>query len=124
MTSEAMGDSKEAIAEYTTTLPLPTRLPVPVVGAAMYSADRDLTAAGLREMEAQYQPVVADWESGAIAWVAHKNHTPLLILRGVSDLVSGEKAEAQGNLQLFQDNTVRVMQDLVAALPKWLAVWR
>jgi adenosylhomocysteine nucleosidase len=122
--AEAMGDSKEAIAEYTTTLPLPTRLPVPVVGAAMYSADRDLTAAGLREMEAQYQPVVADWESGAIAWVAHKNNTPLLILRGVSDLVSGEKAEAQGNLQLFQDNTVRVMQDLVAALPKWLAVWR
>jgi nucleoside phosphorylase len=90
----------------------------------MYSADRDLTAAGLREMEAQYQPVVADWESGAIAWVAHKNNMPLLILRGVSDLVSGEKAEAQGNLQLFQDNTVRVMQDLVAALPKWLAVWR
>jgi hypothetical protein len=38
--------------------------------------------------------------------------------------VSGDKAEAQGNLQLFQDNTVRVMQDLVAALPKWLAVWR
>jgi adenosylhomocysteine nucleosidase len=122
--AEAMGDSKEAIADYSTTLTLPTRLPVPVVKAAMYSADRDLTAAGLREMEAQYQPVVADWESGAIAWVAHKNHTPLLILRGVSDLVSGEKAEAQGNLQLFQDNTVRVMQDLVAALPKWLAVWR
>jgi len=122
--AEAMGDSKEAIAEYTTALTLPTRLPVPAVKAAMYSADRDLTAAGLREMEAQYQPVVADWESGAIAWVAHKNNTPLLILRGVSDLVSGEKAEAQGNLQLFQDNTVRVMQDLVAALPKWLAVWR
>jgi adenosylhomocysteine nucleosidase len=122
--AEAMGDSQEAIAEYTTALTLPTRLPVPVVKAAMYSADRDLTAAGLREMEAQYQPVVADWESGAIAWVAHKNKTPLLILRGVSDLVSGDKAEAQGNLQLFQDNTVRVMQDLVAALPKWLAVWR
>ena len=122
--AEAMGDSKEAVAEYTTALTLPTRLPVPVVKAAMYSADRDLTAAGLREMEAQYQPVVADWESGAIAWVAHKNNTPLLILRGVSDLVSDEKAEAQGNLQLFEDNTVRVMQDLVAALPKWLAVWR
>jgi nucleoside phosphorylase len=75
-------------------------------------------------MEARYQPVVADWESGAIAWVAQKNHTPLLILRGVSDLVGPEKAEAQGNLQLFQDNTVRVMKDLVAALPKWLAVWR
>jgi nucleoside phosphorylase len=56
--------------------------------------------------------------------VAHRNGTPLLILRGVTDLVSAEKAEAQGNLPLFQENTVRVMQGLVAALPKWLAVWR
>ena len=90
----------------------------------MYSADRDLTAAGLREMDARYQPVVADWESGAIAWVAHKNGKPLLILRGVTDLVSPERAEAQGNLQLFQDNTTRVMQSLIAGLPAWLAVWR
>jgi len=90
----------------------------------MYSADRDLTAAGLRELDPRYRPVVVDWESGAIAWVAHKNGTPLLILRGVTDLVSPAKAEAEGNLQLFQDNTVRVMQNLVGNLPKWLAVWR
>jgi adenosylhomocysteine nucleosidase len=122
--AEAMGDSKEAIAEYSTSLKLPAQLPSPVVKAVMYSADRDLTAAGLREMEAEYHPVVVDWESGSIAWVAQKNNTPLLILRGVTDLVSRDKAEAQGNLQLFQDNTVRVIQDLVAALPKWIAVWR
>lgn len=41
---EAMGDSKQAIAGYSTSLPLPARLPVPVVKATMYSADRDLTA--------------------------------------------------------------------------------
>ncbi len=122
--AEAMGDSKEAIAEYATTLALPAQLPVPVVKATMYSADRDMTSAGLRELNASYQPLVADWESGAIAWVAHKNGTPLLILRGVTDLVSPAKAEAEGNLQLFQDNTVRVMQNLVGDLPKWLAVWR
>jgi adenosylhomocysteine nucleosidase len=122
--AEAMGDSNEAIAEYSTTLPLPARVPAPVVKATMYSADRDLTAAGLREIDPLYQPVVADWESGAIAWVAHRNATPLLILRGVTDLVSPEKAEAQGNLQLFQDNTVRVMRNLVAGLGKWLAAWR
>jgi len=122
--AEAMGDSKEAIAAYSTTLPLPAQFPVPVTKATMYSADRDLTSAGLRELDAQYRPVVADWESGAIAWVAHKNATPLLILRGVTDLVSPQKAEAQGNLQLFQDNTVRVMQKLIGDLPKWLAAWR
>jgi adenosylhomocysteine nucleosidase len=122
--AEAMGDSKEAIADYSTTLSLPTRMPVPVVRTTMYSADRDLTPAGLRALDAQYQPAAVDWESGAIAWVAHRNGTPLLILRGVTDLVSPDKAEAEGNLQLFQDNTVRVMQNLVGDLPKWLAAWR
>jgi adenosylhomocysteine nucleosidase len=121
---EAMGDSKEAIAEYSTTLPLPAQLPPGAVKATIYSADRDLTAAGLRELDALYQPVVADWESGAMAWIAHKNATPVLILRGVTDLVSSDRAEAHGNPQLFQSNTGRVMQDLIADLPKWLAAWR
>ncbi len=122
--AEAMGDSKEAIDEYSSALSLPARFPTPAIRATMYSADRDLTAAGLREIDGRYRPVVVDWESGSIAWVAHKNGAPLLILRGVTDLVSPEKAESQGNLQLFRDNTVRVMKDLIAALPKWLAVWR
>jgi adenosylhomocysteine nucleosidase len=122
--AEAMGDSKEAIDEYSTALTLPARFPTPAVKATMYSADRDLTAAGLREIDSRYHPVVVDWESGAIAWVAHKNGAPLLILRGVSDLVSPQKAESEGNLQLFQDNTVKVMQSLITALPKWLAEWR
>ena len=46
--AEAIGDSGEAIAEYTTTLRLPMRLPAPVHTVTMYSADRDLTAASLR----------------------------------------------------------------------------
>jgi len=122
--AEAMGDSKEAIADYSTTLPLPARLPAPAVKVTMYSADRDLTPAGLRELEALYHPVAVDWESGAIAWVAHRNATPVLILRGVTDLVSPQRAEAQGNLPLFQDNTVRAMRNLIGDLPKWLGVWR
>ena len=121
--AEAMGDSREAVAFYSTALPLPARMPVPAVKVTMYSADRDLTPAGLREMEAAYHPVVVDWESGAMAWVARRKATPLLILRGVTDLVSPGKAEAQGNLPLFQQNTVRVMQTLVNSLPQWLAAW-
>lgn len=35
----------------------------------------------------------ADWESGAIAWVADKNRVRCLILRGVTDLV-GSRGEA------------------------------
>ncbi len=121
---EAIGDSKEAIAEYSTSLLLPDGFPVPALKATMYSADRDLTAAGLRELNGQCQPVVVDWESGAIAWVAQRNATPVLILRGVTDLVSPDKGEAHGDLQLFQNNTDRVMKNLVADLPKWLAAWR
>ena len=121
--AEAMGDSKEAIADYSTALTLPVP-PVPVVRATMYSADRDLTPRVLQELEPLYRPVVADWESGAIAWVAAKNKTPLLILRGVSDLVGPARAEAEGDLGLFQRNTERVMQSLVRDLPQWLLAWR
>jgi adenosylhomocysteine nucleosidase len=121
--AEAMGDSKEAIESYSTSIPLPDRLPGQAIKTTMYSADRDLTPAGLRELENTYAPVVADWESGAIAWVAHRNSVPVLILRGVSDLVSREQAEAQSNLPLFQDNAARVMRNLVESLPDWLAAW-
>jgi adenosylhomocysteine nucleosidase len=122
--AEAMGDSEEAIAHYTTTIPLPARTPVPVLKVTLYSADRDLTAQGLRDMERRFHPAAVDWESGAISWVAGKNGTPLLILRGVSDLVSPDKAEAQGNPELFATNAARVMQNLLRDLPKWIAALR
>ena len=57
---ETIGDSKQAIAAYSTSLSLPARFPVPVVKVTMYSADRDLTAAGFRELDTQHQLVVAD----------------------------------------------------------------
>src|SRR5579859_2939009 len=121
--AEAMGDSAEAIAHYTTTIALPAKLPA-ARKVTMYSADRDLTSAGLREIDRRFQPLVVDWESGAIAWVANRNHVPLLILRGVSDLVSFEKAEAEGNLGLFAENAGRVMKKLATDLPQWIAAFR
>jgi adenosylhomocysteine nucleosidase len=122
--AEAMGDSEEAIAHYTSIIKLPANIPVPVVKATMYSADRDLTAQGLRDMEGHFHPVAVDWESGAISWVAQRNGTPLLILRGVSDLVNLDKAEAQGNPELFATNAARVMQNLLRDLPQWIAAFR
>ena len=119
---ETMGDSQRAIEHYSTTMEVPEHLPVPAIRATLYSADRDLTAKGLRELEHRYRPLVVDWESGAIAWVAKRNGTPLLILRGVSDLVSLETSEAEGNLALIQKNAALVMQQLVRDLPKWISV--
>ena len=122
---EAMGDNpREGVGYYTTELDLPAQFPTAVVRTTLYSADSDLTPARLREIEDQYRPVVVDWESGAIAWVTKRNGTPLLILRGVSDLVSFEKAEAQGNEVLFEENARHIMLGLIRDLPKWMRALR
>jgi len=122
---EAMGSNpSNGIAYYTTELSLPAQMPVPVIRATLYSADRDLTPAVLRELDRRYRPVAVDWESGAIAWVAKRNGVPVLILRGVSDLVSLEHAEAEGNEALFEMNAARVMQGLVSDLPNWIRALR
>ena len=68
----------------------------------------------------KYEAVAADWESGAIAWVAKKNGTRLLILRGVTDLVGTDGGEAYGNLGLFHTRTKEVMKDLFELLPRFL----
>jgi len=119
---EAMlDDPAEGVPYYITQLDLPAHFPTPAICTTLYSADRDLTPATLREIQDRYQPVAADWESGAIAWVANRNGTPLLIMRAVSDLVSLEKGEAEGNGALWVENTRRIMSVLVANLPQWMA---
>jgi len=117
---EAMGhDPREGILHYTTELNLPSQFPTTATRTTLYSADRDLTPETLREIEDQYRPVAVDWESGAIAWVASRNRTPLLIMRGVSDLVSFEHGEAQKNEALFEANAAHIMAGLLRDLPKW-----
>jgi hypothetical protein len=46
----------------------------------------------------------------------------LLILRGVTDLVSLDASEAEGNLALFKENARQVMGGLIRDLPKYFAV--
>jgi adenosylhomocysteine nucleosidase len=110
----------EAIVHYTTELDVPAEFPTPAIRTTLYSADRDLIPATLRQIEDRYKPTVVDWESGAIAWVAKRNGTPVLIMRGVSDLVSVEHGEVEGNWTLFVENTAQIMPMLVANLPKWM----
>jgi hypothetical protein len=50
-----------------------------------------------------------------------RNGIPLLIMRGVSDLVSLDRGEVEGNWALFLEHTARIMPLLVANLPKWMA---
>ncbi len=74
-------------------------------------------------MHQKYGAVAGDWESGAIAWVAHRNRVPVVILRGVSDLVGAEGGEAYANLSVFEAGARVVMKRLVDDLPAWLDRW-
>ncbi len=71
--AERMTDPDAAIAHFTTVLDLswlPACLPQPVRRATLVSADGDLDPADIPRLKARYGAVAADWESGAIAWVA------------------------------------------------------
>jgi len=118
-----MGDPKEAIDAYATAIDL-TWLgapPTQVVRGTIISADQDLDPARLDELRSAYHAVAADWESGAIAHVAAQNHTRVLILRGVSDIVAPAGDPTYGNLPAFDEGARRVMGDLVRVLPAWLS---
>lgn len=120
---EQMSDPQEAIEAYSTELDL-TWLkeapPHPVQRGLLVSADRDIVKDDIPMLVEKYGAVAADWESGAIAWVAKRNGLKCLILRGVSDLVSSDGGEAYGNIDLFHENTMGIMKTLIEQLPDWL----
>jgi adenosylhomocysteine nucleosidase len=116
-----MGDSKEAIADYTTEIDLSwigDTLPIKVVRTALVSADKDLRTDEVEKLKSDYKAIAGDWESGAIAYVCHRNNKRVLILRGVSDLVSNKQGEAYGNFNLFVQRTDTVMCKLAEHLPQ------
>jgi adenosylhomocysteine nucleosidase len=125
---EQMGDAEEAIRHYAVDVDLlwlgdDGKLLMDhgkAVRGLLISADRDIVVEDIPMLIQKYGAVAADWESGAIAWVAKKNGTRLLILRAVSDLVGAEGGEAYDNIGLFHERTKTVMRSLFEQLPKWL----
>jgi adenosylhomocysteine nucleosidase len=120
---EQMSDPDEAIAHYATDLDLSwlkQPYPHPIRRGLLLSADRDIVLEDIAQLIGKFNAVAADWESGAIAWVAKRNSVPLLILRGVTDLVGADGGEAYGNIALFQERTKAVMQELIGQIPDWL----
>ncbi len=122
---ELMGDPAAHIQHYTTQIDLSwlggTAIPEPYRRGFLVSADRDLAVEQLRELHDTYGAYAGDWESGAIAWVAQRNHVPLLILRGVSDLVGEQGDETYGNLEAFARSTGPLLEKMIRDLPAWLA---
>jgi adenosylhomocysteine nucleosidase len=123
---EQMGDYAEHIAHYTTVIDLSWlgEHPIPVRRMLLVSADRDLLVAEIGELHEKFGAIAGDWESGAIAWVAERNQTPILILRVVTDLVGPGGGEAYGKPELFAARTAAAMQRLIEALPVWLEAAR
>ena len=124
---EQMGDESAAIDYYASNLDLswlPVNLPYPTPRGLLVSADRDILVNDIPLLIEKYDAVAADWESGAIAWVAQKNNIRVLILRAVTDLVGGEGGEAYGNIELFHERTKTMMRELFGQLPWWLSTVR
>ena len=94
---EQMFDPAEAIDFYRTELDL-SWLAQPLeeqeYRGVLVSADRDVIIADIPSLRADYSAVVADWESGAIAWVSDRNGVDCVIVRGVTDLVGPDGGEA------------------------------
>lgn len=119
---ELMGNGEGSIAHYTTQIDLSwlRDFPHPVKTGMLVSADRDLIAGEVESLKTRYAAFAGDWESGAIAYVAARNGTRLLILRGVTDLVGYTGGEAYGNIDLYHQETGKIMRRLVAQLPDWI----
>ena len=121
---EKMGDSKEAIDYYSKDLDLKwlgTKYPTKVIPTTLVSADKDLFPNEIKKLAKTYAAIAGDWETGAIAHVAHKNKVKTIILRGVTDVVNTKGGEAYGNFALFEKNTKTVMKILFDMLPAWIA---
>ncbi len=120
---EQMGDPDEAIAHYTTDIDLSflsEPYPQPVLRTLLVSGDRDIRPEDIPYLRKRFGAVAGDWESGAVAWVAARANVPVLILRGVSDLVGPTGGEAYENMAAFEAGALEVLQSLLAHLPQWL----
>jgi adenosylhomocysteine nucleosidase len=121
---EQMGDPAVAIAHYTTPLDLSwlkDPLPIPVCRELLVSADRDLLVEEIPQLIATYGARAGDWESGAIAYVAARNHVRCLILRAVTDVVGSHGDDTYQNFDLFVARTAQVMENLITSLALWLS---
>jgi adenosylhomocysteine nucleosidase len=118
---ELMGDL-DIVSYYTSSLDLSwlsEPYPFPARRGLIASADSDLPPGKIPFLKSQ-GAIAADWESAALAWVAQRNNARLLILRGVSDMVSEEGGEAYNNIEVFNERARGIMEQLIEQLPEWL----
>jgi len=119
-----MSDPETTVGRTTTTIDLDwlgDSLPMDVSRATIVSGDRDIHPEDIESLKQKYSAKAGDWESGSIAYVCNKNGVKLLILRGVSDIVSTQGGEAyEGKKALWYESAERIIRELVESLPDWL----
>lgn len=122
---ERMGSATEAIEARAATIDTSwiNELPRGVRRGDVFSGDADIDVADAKRVQKEFGAVAADWESGAIAWVAARNRVPALILRGVSDVVGDTGSLTYGDIEHFEKETRAVMESLLTELPTYLARW-
>jgi adenosylhomocysteine nucleosidase len=98
---------------------LPEPYPYPVRRGILASADSDLLPERIAFLQSK-GAIAADWESGALAWVAQKNNARLLILRAVSDVVGEQGSDTYGGIEVFRTRCRDIMKQLFDQLPGWL----
>jgi adenosylhomocysteine nucleosidase len=123
---EAMTDPEETVQMFATTLD-PTLVPASVRAQVrvdvLVSGDRDLVPHEVPELERRFSASAGDWESGAIAWTARHADTPVVILRGVSDVVGAGGDAAYGDVAVFEAGTRVVMRRLLELFGEAMESW-
>jgi adenosylhomocysteine nucleosidase len=121
---ERSGGQDEQAARYMTELDLSLLdkpYPQNALPARMATADQDLDPDGIPYLWEKYGAVAADWESGAIAYVAQRNNnTKCLIVRGVSDVVDPDGGKPSSDEDILEGTKI-VMKKLIDSLPEWIA---
>lgn len=123
---EAMTDAEAAVNEYAVEFDLswlPSPPPQTIRVETLLSADRDIKPEDIPWLIEKYNGAAADWESGAIAWVAQRNAIPCMILRAVSDLVGPTTSNAYANYSFFEEQCSGIMENFAKYLPDWIEVF-
>ena len=98
--------------------------PMPVLREKFLSGNHDLIMEEIPALKENYEAIAGDWEPGAISYIAVKNKTSLLFLRGVSDLISETAGEAYEDSGIIEDNAYSILQSMISTLPACLTKCR
>jgi adenosylhomocysteine nucleosidase len=115
---ERSGGQDEMIERFTSELPECPAMPACVKRGTLVTGDQDADPARIKCLRLQYGAIAADWESGAVAYVAYQcNGIQCRILRVVSDMVaSGDIV----NNQTFEERIDRYLPTLLEKLPDFV----